>query len=288
MTCFMPNRHAALWLAGAVVLIAFASGCETLCNWPVSVLIARDIESKKPLPGADVQISYPLAESPFAVELSGATAADGIVHLQDQALRRRQRHGGCDVRRLHGRGEGRARRDDSSTKPAHFFEAVERRPVSLVVELYAEPHRDRAGRAGRLPGRGQGGSPDSGQRTCVPGQRLFSGTMSSLGIIQVTGPPLLRLIVSGDFRARFADGSPVSLQPKDREVGLWWISSDSLARHAFFIGTPEEYNSFRLLSRTTGGEEKRSSGGGKSGGPRHGGHRGGSSSSDPSAGSAAA
>jgi len=282
----MPNRRPTGCLTFAVVLLAFAPGCQTLYGYrPVSVLV-RDIETKKPLHGAEVHISYPLAESPFApAACSGATGEDGLARLRAAPYG----DAGIAVDVTAG-GYMSAEKTlpvaaVQALEPAHLFEAVERRPVSLVVELYAEPHPVielvlPAGYRGVVKAEVL----VQEDAANAPGQRLFSGVMAPSGVVQVIGPPLLRCLLIGDIRARFADGTPVSPQPKDREVGLWWINSESVARYAFFVGTRGEYDSFRLLSRVEGGEEKRSSGGGKSGGRGRGGRRGGPSSSDPSAG----
>jgi len=281
----LPNRRPTQCLTFAIVLLACTSGCQTLYGYrPFSVEV-RDIETKKPLPGARVHISYPMADSPFAPsDGSKATGADGIAHLQ--AAPYGEAGIAVDVT-AGGYLPGEKSLSVAAVQalaPAHLFETVERRPVSLVVELYAEP-RPAIELVLPVGYRGvvkaeiliQDDAP------CQPGQRLFSGVMAPSGVVPVTGPPLLRCLLATDTRARFADGTQVSRQPNETEVGLWWINSESVERHAFFVGTKAEYDSYRRSSRAEGGEEKRSSSGGKSGGRGRGGRRGGPSSSDPTA-----
>jgi len=116
---------------------------------------------------------------------------------------------------------------------------------------------------------------------CSPGQRVFSGVMLPTKVVPVCGPPLLHYVSINAFRARFADGTPVSSQPKDNEIGLWLLNSESPERYSFYVGTQQDYQKFNLFSSSGSGEEKRSSGG-KSGGRGRGGRHGGASASDSS------
>jgi hypothetical protein len=266
-------------------LLAWVPGCADLYgSRPVAVLV-RDIESKKLLAGAEVHISYPLADSPLVPpSCSGETGEDGVARLRAAPYG----DAGIVVRVTAGGYIAAEKTLPVATvrayEPAHFFEAVERRPPNVVVELYAEP-RPRielvlpVGYQGVVKAEvhAQEGAP------CAPGQRLFSGALLPSGVVSVTGPPLLREAFTNDFRARFADGTPVSPAPKDGEVGLWPLSCDGVGWFTFYVGTKSAYDSYCLLSRHAGGEEKRSTGGGKTGGRGRAGRRGGQPAADPTA-----
>jgi hypothetical protein len=65
-------------------LLAVAPGCQAFHSYrPVPVLV-RDAESKQPIPGAHVRISYPLMEPAYAppADSSGPTGADGVARLR--------------------------------------------------------------------------------------------------------------------------------------------------------------------------------------------------------------
>jgi hypothetical protein len=77
------GRHA--FLARLLIPLVFLSplgGCQTLeGSRPVAVLV-RDAESKAPLAGANVCISYSLSRAIFPPAASSATTpADGAAHL---------------------------------------------------------------------------------------------------------------------------------------------------------------------------------------------------------------
>src|SRR5581483_6807396 len=74
-------RHGG-WLLFLLTLAAGTPGCAAFERTrPVPVLI-RDAETKQPIAGAAVAISYPLAKGPATpAKSSGVTADDGIAHL---------------------------------------------------------------------------------------------------------------------------------------------------------------------------------------------------------------
>ncbi len=227
MTRLLPKRAPTPRLILAVALLAVAPGCETLYGSRPLVVQVRDIETKKPLDGAQVHITYPMAESPFAPpDGRGTTGADGMARLQAAP------YGEFGIA-LEVSADHYIPADKTMTaaavqalEPAHWFEHVERRPASLIVELYAEPHPMMelvlpVGFRGVVKAELVVLENTLG----TPGQRLFSGVMGTTGVVQVTGPPLLRGILASDTRARFADGSPISRQPNETEIGIWWLSS---------------------------------------------------------------
>jgi hypothetical protein len=129
--------------------------------------------------------------------------------------------------------------------PAGWFEAVEKRPVSLVLEMYAEPRPTvelvlPAGYHGIVKVQMQIRDDAPPQ----PGQRLFSCVVSKSGEVQVVGPPVLRRAQPLDFRAKFADGMLVSFPPKETEVGLRWLHGSG-SEQFFVVGTQVDYDNER-------------------------------------------
>jgi hypothetical protein len=50
------------------------------------------------------------------------------------------------------------------------------------------------------------------------GQRCFRYVVSPSGAVQVTGPSLLGRVFPLDYRAKYADGTALSGEPKDSEL----------------------------------------------------------------------
>src|SRR5262249_53367817 len=121
-------------------VLTVAPGCEALHRYrPLSVLV-QDAETKQPIPGVHLHLSYPLARSSCAPwESSGMTGDNGVARLRAAPY-------GDEVILVEAEANGYlpeqknlSAADVQALEPAHLFEAVERRPVSLVVELYAGP-----------------------------------------------------------------------------------------------------------------------------------------------------
>ena len=128
--------------AGAFLigLAPLASGCMSFHDCRSVGVLVRDAETQKPIPGAEVSLSYPLASSPFApFGSSGHTGKDGVIHLkavpdEDSGLRMETAARGylAEDQRL----------DVGAIKkmaPAPWYEFTSARPADLVVELYSEP-----------------------------------------------------------------------------------------------------------------------------------------------------
>jgi hypothetical protein len=282
MAPLTPKRRAGGPLASAVVLLAFVPGCANFYGYrPVAVQV-RDLETKQPLAHAEVRVSYPLADSAFAPPPESATTGDdGVAHLRVAPY-------GDEGVVLSVTAPGHIANEKAvptatvrAYEPPHFFEDVQRRPVSLVLELYSEPHPKvelvlPVGFRGIVKAEVQG----QDNATCAPGQRLFAGAMQPSGTVLVVGPPLLRAVGANDVRARFADGAPVSATPKSGEMGLWLLSWDGAYHYSFYVGTPEDYDSYTLSVRHPSIPEGRPSNN-KGGGRGHGGRHGGSPPTDP-------
>jgi hypothetical protein len=263
----MMNRRLA-WSAVFAFLAATAvAGCQSLHNYRTVVVEARDAETKQPLAGAELHLSYPLASSSFAPRESlGSTGRDGVVRLEaapygdtgvlvDVTL-----PGYMSERKSYGIDAIQA------IKPVGFFESADKRTVNFVVEMFAEPF---PGVELVLPD-GYRGTVKATVKvrddiTCPPGQRLFSYVVPPSGIVEVTGPSLLRRVFGPDFHARYANGTVLKRQPEEGDVGFWNLKSEG--EHEYFVvGTRAEYDMLRRADLREGNSEGRSSGGKGGGG----------------------
>jgi hypothetical protein len=278
----MRNRRIARSLVYAALLFTTVPGCQALYVYRPVQILAQDAETKKPIPGAEVRLSYPLAQSSLAPwESVGTTSSDGLARLQAAT------YGEVgillDVTKPGYMTEQQNYPVEAvkEIKPAGLFESVEKRPVSFVVEMYSEPFP-----AVELV------LPDGYRGTvkvavkirkdapCQPGQRLFSYAVPSSGIVHIDGPPLLRRVFSPDCRGRYANGTVLSRQAQGDEIGFWSLKSEGEFDY-FVVGTRAEYDELRRADQSDSGESH-SSGGKSSGGGRGKRGRGGNQSSGDS------
>ena len=82
----------------------------------------------------------------------------------------------------------------------------------------------------------------------------------------------MRYALPSDFRARYADGTPLKPDAKDDEVGLRWVKSE-LGEAVFVVGTKSEWDGVRKSMEKDAPRGKPS--GGSGGQQGRGGHRGG-------------
>jgi hypothetical protein len=264
------------------ILVSIAPGCQALHPYTPVSIVARDAETKKPIPGADVRISYPLTSPDIApYDSTGKTGEDGIARL-------RAAPSGDDVIMVNVNAQGYMFEDKNLPadvakviEQASLFAWADRQPVTFVVEMFAEPRPTvelviPAGYRGVVKADVQVREDVS----CPPGQRCFRYEVSPSGEVQVTGPTLLRRVLAPDFHAKFADGDSLSVQPEDSELGFWALRSEGSVQ-LFWVGTQSEYDNLRRSHETESTGPRHSSGGGKSGGGGHRGHRGNQPPSDP-------
>jgi hypothetical protein len=209
----------------------------------VSVLV-RDADTKKPIPQAEVRLGYPLATSPLAPgEVFTTTAADGVAHLRAAA------YGDAGiVVQVGAKGylsEEKVVSHEAvgAIEPAGLFEAVEERPVSLIVDLYRDEPRptvDLVVPAGFL-GLIQVDVKAERDRPAPPGQRRFCYDVPPNGVLQVNGPDLFRHLNSPDFRARYAGGRALRPDAGDSEVGFWCLKVHG-QRYTFLVGSRREFD----------------------------------------------
>jgi hypothetical protein len=264
----MRDGPLARWLLGGLLLAA-APGCLSLHRYrPVAVLV-QDAETKKPVSGADVHVSYPLTRASLSpCESTGTTGDDGITHLSfaaaDTGLTVEGTARGYLPDVLNVTGEAVRK-----IEPAHLFEDTDRRPASYVLELYAGPHPT-VELVLPVTFRGMVKAEVQIQEDAPlpPGQRCFSYRVGELGDVRVVGPPLLRRVYPPDFRARRTDGTVVNHEAGPGEVGLRPLKSEGNMQY-FVVGTKAEYED--LLPVKPSREESRPAGSGRGGrgGGRH-------------------
>jgi hypothetical protein len=215
-------------LAYPVFLIALAPGCQALYRYKPVTVVVRDAETKKPISGAEVRISYPLTRpsvSPY--ESAETTAQDGMAHLRAAP--------NCDagiVMAAAAKGYMSEERTVLAetireTESNLLTKKAEPAPGPFVVELYSEPHPTielvvPVGYRGVVECAVE--IQDDAQ--FPPGQRCFSCEVSSSGVVRLKGPPLLRHVSALDYRAKFADGTPLSQQAEASALGLRWLKCE--------------------------------------------------------------
>jgi hypothetical protein len=274
----MTNRAVARNLVYAIALLAAPSGCEALHRYRPAPVLVRDADTGKPIPGAEVRLSYLRVENCLAPHDSTATtAADGIARLRAVAYNELGVRVSATARGYLDQDKNVEESAVEAIEPASPFEKVEGRPPCIVVEMYAGPHPTLelvvpAGFRGPIQAELQ--VREDAPRT--PGQRCFSCVVSPTGVAQVVGPPLLRRVYAPDFRGRSADGAVLSRDAQGSEMGLWWLRNDGNVHH-LFVGTRSEFDSERRTDAREGEGATRSSGGRRGGGRRGGRGRGGNS-----------
>jgi hypothetical protein len=237
----MGHHRLAALLPVAALLCAAFTGCQACHSYRPMPILVRDIETKQPIGGVEVRLSYPLTDANYCPWNSEATTgSDGIARL------RAAPYGSvgllAEVRAPGYLDEQKniATATVEAIEPAHFFEDVEQRPPQLVVEMYAGPSPSvelvlPAGYRGMVKVDLVIHESDP----CPAGQRSFFCEVSPAGTAQLTGPALLQRVFPPDFHARFEDGVVLSREPNSEEVGLWCLKFEDHTFH-FFIGTREE------------------------------------------------
>ena len=231
----------ALFLCCLIVLQAFASGCQSYR--PVSVA-AVDAETKKPIPGATVRISYPMTASYSApAALSAATGDDGVAQLRAAVL--------DDGFQVEATAPGYLVEERSlaadAVKDAHA--------APVVMEMYAGPAPSvelvvPVGYRGlvRVETRIRDDLP------FPPGQRCFRYDVPASGVVQVVGPALFRACRPSMPSTRIA---PLSSDAKDLDVGFRWVKSEN-GFELYLVGTRFECDACR---RAPTGDSRPSDGG---------------------------
>jgi hypothetical protein len=233
-------------LIGPVLLLAFAPGCQALHRYRSVAILATDAETHKPIPGAEVRISYPLTQPHLAPwDSAGTTGDDGIARL------RAAPYGDAGILvEVHAKGylfeqKNLSVADVQALEPVPLLGHAEQRPAPFVLELFAAPRPSvelvvPTGFRGlvKVAVQVKDDAPQS------PGQRTFRYLVPPSGDVLVTGPPLLRRVFVVDFGASYADGTPLPRSAKGEEPAFWWTQYRN-GYDFFLVGTWNEYAELR-------------------------------------------
>jgi hypothetical protein len=250
----MPCRQLIRWLLCSVLLL---SGCQSFHTYRPIAIEARDGETKQPIAGVEVKISYPLETGTLApTESKGSTGNDGITRVRAAPFGRAgvmvevSRDGYLsEVKYL-------SVQEVQAIEPAHWFEDVNQRRSNLVMEMFAGPAPTvefiaPPGFRGPIKAEVQ-------VRADLPaaaGQRSFSFPVPASGEVVAAGPPLFRQASSANMRVKFADDRQLSFRAKDSALGYWYVKYEGRCYH-FFVGTPSDYESYCKSTQNNAGSSK--------------------------------
>jgi hypothetical protein len=222
----MPTNCRLFWALPICLTVVANSGCQLFHDYkPITVLVT-DAETKQPISSANVTITHHEMLDPFVPhDSSGVTGVDGQTHLQaatyPMTFMNLTAPGYLPLYIPFGEGQ------------------MDQHP--MTVELYALPAptveltlpKDYRGllKIELVPTAGQG----------APGQRTFEVSMPSSGIVQAKLPAGLVRPMLIDFKARFADGTPLKNDPTPSEIGLRWVTSINQGGEYFVVGTERDY-----------------------------------------------
>jgi hypothetical protein len=243
----MGNRWGACCLPWLTLFLAAGPGCLAFHRYRPVAVLARDAETGKPIPGAEVQVSYPYtppSRSPY--NSSATTEADGVARVRaapagEAGIRIETTAQGymSDSRTL-------AIAEVEELEPEPLFGAAESKQPAVVVELYADPRpRVELVVPNYYRGKIKVEVRARAEVPCQPGQRVFRFDVPADGVVRAVGPLLLGRVYAPDYQARFADGKPIPREPKENDVvGFWWANSGNDVQY-FLIGTRTEYDMLR-------------------------------------------
>jgi hypothetical protein len=267
----MRNGRLTCCLLWPVALLG--PGCQVFQDYRPVAVVTQDAETCKPIPGAEVRLSYPLTDSPFRPrDAFGTTGPDGVARLEamppdDPGFTLSASARGYLLEETDLPADAIA-----AAEPAGLFRSANPRPARLVVNLYAEPGPTvelivPGGYHGLVKAefRVQDDAPGP------PGQRCFTYTVPPSGRVTVAGPRLLRRVFPPDFRFRYADGQPLTPEAKGSPVGYWWLKSDGRDQ-CFVVATGLEYDAYRREEEAQEAGTHTSPGGQSRGRGRHGRH----------------
>ncbi|MDB5312417.1 MAG: hypothetical protein JWO38_6619 [Gemmataceae bacterium] len=273
----MGKRHLIPCLIGMAVLLPVASGCRGLPGYhgsareavPIRVI---DAETKAPIAGAKVRLWCPNPRAPgLGKDAAGTTGTDGIALVRSDA--------GEDVGILIEVGAAGYLSEETDFRCAIESPgaagppSADRAPGGTVVEMFAGPRPTvelvvPTGFRGVVKAevRIQDG-------VAQPGQRAFTFNVAPTGTVQVVGPPILKQGLGPDFRARYADGTPIPLKAEGLKMGFLWLRTAG-DDHYFVVGTQTDWNEAHKAFANDTPPPRRDGGGGHGAGGGGGGGRG--------------
>jgi hypothetical protein len=247
-----------------LLLLTSPSGCLALNQYHPAEVLVRDAETKKPIPDAQVRISYPLTRSSFAPhESTGKTGTDGIARVEIASGEE-----SCILLATAAAGFMSKPEDISAaakrqSEPPAWFGRTQSSPAHFIVDMYAEPRFCielivPTGFRGLVTAEVL----YQDEMVAPVGQRCFSSTVQSPGTVQVFAPGVLQRFPP-IYRARFVDGTPLSEDLDVLKIGFHWLKRDGQTEY-FVVGTLTDYERFsRDLAGSRDASDQRSSDSGK-------------------------
>jgi hypothetical protein len=228
-----PGTHALRF--AACCLLTLATGCQLCHDYrPVTALV-RDAETKKPIPGARVDIGYMTYMDFFAPFAAHGTAGkDGVVQVLVAPYKELLLMSTC----ADGYALEHQLLSTDKVREVRFWTASQQ--PTFVVELFAEPS---ATVELIVPNEFRGlitletEATDSSQ--WVPGQRRFSANVPASGVVTIDGPPQLLDAVLVNVEARLANGTRLNRYSTEDEVGLLYLDSGRSCRY-YVVGTQQD------------------------------------------------
>jgi hypothetical protein len=254
----MRDRRLARWLLYLALPMGTAPGCQAFHAYrPVSVLV-RDADTKQPVPGAQVRITYPLTRPSVApYDSSEATEGDGIAHLRaapfgEAGLRLEASANGYLPEVLNVPVQA-----IEEIEPAPLIGADHPRPVNFMLEMYAGPSPTVElvlpdGFRGLVRAEVQ----VHDDVPCPPGQRCFRYQVDPSGYVLVSGPAMLRRVYTPDYRARFADGPPLPREGGVLDVVFRPLRAD-IENQYFVVGNQKDFDEVRRVAVRVDREQSR-------------------------------
>jgi hypothetical protein len=208
-------------------------------------VVVRDAETGKPVPAANVRISYPTARSSFAPhEAASTTSPDGVARIDVAPYAE-----SCILLEVGAAGYISYPRDVCAevlrqTEPDSWFAAKKHPPLQLAVAMLAEPRFCiewivPTGFRGLIKAEVK----LDDQLQCPPAQRCLRFEVPPSGQVQIAVPGGLQHYPPA-YRARYADGTPLSEDVDALKIGFQWLKRDGDYEY-FVVGTRVDFESYR-------------------------------------------
>ncbi|MFL5341138.1 MAG: hypothetical protein ACJ8F7_13405 [Gemmataceae bacterium] len=279
----MESQGRALFRIGLVFLIVGTSGCMTMTRDRPFTVLVRDAETKKPIANAEVKISYPPSiATRSAAEKVGNTKADGIARLDVTPA---GDLGVIVAASVKGYVSESLNVPESAIEainpPKLLFETAALRTPNFTLDLYAAPEFAvefvvPAGYRGVIRAKVR---IDPAIHPAA-GQRCFQYPVPKSGLVDVTGPTVLRRLLPLNYHAHYADGTPLGNDLDPVLVAFHWLKRDG-EQQIFVVGTKSEYEGYAKSFGAEGKYTEIKSDGSKDSGKGGGRHRGGIGGGSP-------
>jgi hypothetical protein len=235
------------WFArGLLLLLAITPGCQAFHAYRPIGVEAMDAETKKPIPGVEIKVSYPLEPSSSAPwESKDTTDSDGIARLKAAPFGRAGVMIEVSAKGYLSEQKYLSTQEVQAIESAHWFEDVNRRPANFVMELFTDPGPTielivPVGYRGQFKAKVE----VQVDMPAFAGQRSFKFDMPTSGELVASGPRIFRHVTPSSFQLTSANGVPLSQWAKDSDNGYWLVKTEG-NWYYFLVGTPRDYDDYR-------------------------------------------